>query len=893
MKSKKPTLILLVMLFLVGHTASGSPGNNPLSADPIAPTAVCDDHVNVSLTANGEAIVFAGTFDEGSNDNVCLSGVKVRRMGQSYAAYGPFVTIFCDDIGQTVMVELLAIDCSGNTNSCWSSVTVEDKLAPNLHCPPSQSVACHQSTDWDYVGSPTAIDNCGVASLLFTDQENTNSCGAGQIVRTWTATDNYGNTSSCTQTIYLYDNTPVEVHFPPDYTTYDCTSVDDLAPENLPAPFDRPEILYEDCELIATNYEDWVFTAASESCVKIIREWRVIDWCTYEYGGSTGIWSETQILKIQDTLPPVFTCPDDLIVPTSFTSCEASFTLPQPTDIQDCLPGVDVGAFGDLGNGFQFSGVPVGNYEMKYVLKDGCNNTSSCDITITVEDATAPTPVCLEGVTIALMQGGMNELWASGIEIGSSYDNCTDYSNLELRLGFQPAPGQAAPPVSDAITFTCDNLGMNVIALWVGDKAGNWGYCLTSAVVQDNAGVCSPDTTATDPMAAIAGRVYDFQGDKVPDTEVRLNGLDMAMTDTLGDYLFSEMPMGGSYEITAQKSDDPRDGITTGDLLTLARHLMGIDTIESPYQLAAADVDQSGTLDSDDIMMLHFILLGVQPDLADGLGWRFIPEAFTFPADSLMTIGYPESIQVDTLGADFLNGHFVAIKLGDVNGSAMEDTTATFASFENRGNLVAHLYVEDQRLQPGKRYQIPVYDPEGVAVNGGAVKFEHPELEILEVEEGTAKGVFSASTPNKSTTLSWTGSKGTEEPLFFLNVRSADPQGLKEQLSLSALSRTEVSGEEQVLALSFISSSARPDVEVLPNPFREELLLRYTLPASEEVKLQVWNTKGQRVLIQSRSAFGGVNEWILPAHQLKTPGTYFFRLSSKSLQHQGRLVRMP
>lgn len=180
----------------------------------------------------------------------------------------------------------------------------------------------------------------------------------------------------------------------------------------------------------------------------------MIDWCTYEYGGSTGIWSETQILKIQDTLPPVFTCPDDLLVPTSFTSCTASFTLPQPTDIQDCLPGVEVSAFGDLGSGFQYSGVLVGTYEMKYVLKDGCNNTSSCGITVTVEDATAPTPVCLEGVTIALMQGGMNELWVSDIEIGSSYDTITSPYQL------------AAADADQSGTLDSDDIMMLHFILW-------------------------------------------------------------------------------------------------------------------------------------------------------------------------------------------------------------------------------------------------------------------------------------------------------------------------------------------------------------------------------------------------------------------------------------------
>ena len=230
MRLKNRTPLFFCMWLFAIHLLNASP-----ASDPIAPTAICDDQVNVSLTSNGQAIVFAGTFDEGSNDNVCLSGVKVRRMGQSYDAYGPYVLFDCADIGQTVMVELLAIDCSGNTNSCWSAVQVEDKLAPSLNCPPIQSVPCHQSTDWDYVGAPETYDNCGVATLEFDDQENTNSCGSGQIVRVWTATDNYGNSNSCMQTINIFDNTPVEVNFPPDYTTYNCTTIEDLAPENLPA----------------------------------------------------------------------------------------------------------------------------------------------------------------------------------------------------------------------------------------------------------------------------------------------------------------------------------------------------------------------------------------------------------------------------------------------------------------------------------------------------------------------------------------------------------------------------------------------------------------------------------------------------------------------------------
>lgn len=133
----------------------------------------------------------------------------------------------------------------------------------------------------------------------------------------------------------------------------------------------------------------------------------------------------------------VFICLDDLFVFILFISCMASFMLFQFVDIQDCLFGVEVSVFGDFGSGFQYLGVLVGVYEMKYVLKDGCNNISSCEIIVIVEDVIVFILVCFEGVIIVLMQGGMNELWVFDIEVGSSYDNCMSYEYFELCLGFE------------------------------------------------------------------------------------------------------------------------------------------------------------------------------------------------------------------------------------------------------------------------------------------------------------------------------------------------------------------------------------------------------------------------------------------------------------------------
>lgn len=859
------------------------------------PTAVCDDQVNVSLTSNGQAIVFAGTFDEGSNDPYCLASVKVRRMDQPYAPFGPYVIFDCDDIGSLVAVELKATNCAGYSNTCWSYAMVEDKLPPVIHCPAPQHIPCQQIQNWDMLDQATATDNCGISSLTFVDQNNTNSCGTGVILRTWTAVDLYGKTASCTQTIHVFDNSYITVHFPPDYTTYDCATVADLQPNNLPAPFDKPQVTGGNCKLIATSFEDWVFTAAPPSCVKIIRQWKVLDWCSYnEYTGA-GLWTKNQILKIQDTVPPTFTCPDDLVVPTSLTSCLATVNLPQPTDIEDCLPNVQVSIHSDLGPGSTFTGVPIGEYEATYVLTDGCQNASSCKITITVEDRRAPSAICIEGLAIPLMQGGMAEVWASDYETGSSYDNCTPYGDLDFRLGRQPLPGQTVPPSSNVLTFTCDDVGLNIVALWAGDEAGNWGYCLTTAMVQDNRGVCTPPDTSVQ-MAMMAGWVRDFKGNDIPEVEVRVDSIYWDMTDSLGAYEFSTMPMGQAYTLSPRKDGHPRDGITTRDLLDVARYLMGVDTITNPYQLIAADVDGSGVIDNDDVMAINRLLLGIIPDdLPDSLIWRFVPAAFDFPTDTIL-LTPPQSIVIDSLNSDVEDAHFIGIRIGDVNGSFME-SAGSAQTIGNRSLATAPLLVSDLAVVPGEQIRLPISAGGASIWNGCLLALEHRGLRLLDLEPAAAEGMVFHPSEAGLTMMSWGSAKPLSadgQVLAYLHLEAERAGQLSRMLRLAPNSSAVIGQEltDAAVALHFeLAEEQAAPVSLFPNPFRDELFLRFQLPEAEEVHLMIWNASGQLVHEQRGSAQAGAHEWAIGGQRLGPAGLYFYQVSAGSWQHQGRLVR--
>jgi hypothetical protein len=111
--------------------------------------------------------------------------------------------VSCDDIGTPIEVTVFATDASGNIASCSVEVVVVDTMAPVLTCPEDVSVMVDPDgthTVADYIGSgeATATDNCTDPITDFTqDPAPGTVLGVGEWVVTFTATDEYGNVSTC------------------------------------------------------------------------------------------------------------------------------------------------------------------------------------------------------------------------------------------------------------------------------------------------------------------------------------------------------------------------------------------------------------------------------------------------------------------------------------------------------------------------------------------------------------------------------------------------------------------------------------------------------------------------------------------------------------------------
>ncbi|MEN8157589.1 MAG: hypothetical protein ABFS10_11620, partial [Bacteroidota bacterium] len=167
--------------------------------DAIAPIAACQD-VTVQLDATGNATIAVIDIDNGSSDNCGIASMTLD------------ITAFtCADAGANT-VTLTVLDGSGNSNTCTSTVTVEDNIAPTFSIPADITIYSDASCAYDASVGVTGdvtdeADNCGVGDATYVDVvDNTDPCNIA-ITRTWSLVDDNGTSAaSQDQTITVQDN---------------------------------------------------------------------------------------------------------------------------------------------------------------------------------------------------------------------------------------------------------------------------------------------------------------------------------------------------------------------------------------------------------------------------------------------------------------------------------------------------------------------------------------------------------------------------------------------------------------------------------------------------------------------------------------------------------------
>lgn len=573
----------------------------------------------------------------------------------------------CADIGNNI-VTLTVEDNAGNVTTCEATVTVLDTLIPSITCPADAMVTCDTDvSDLSQFGVPVAADNCSIDSISEIVVESLNNCGVGIITRTFTAFDPSGNVVSCVQVINVGSMedimTESDINWPSaTVQSFECVSADSLqifgeALVNPPNPA---------CANFSVNYSDIDLNPNSICPDSIQRTWTVIDSCEFDATGA-GVFDFVQLLIVSDTTAPVINAPD-----TVFVECDS--LLEYIVEVSDC--NLDT-VFNDSPFAFDNSGpdisgmYPDDTIPVTITAIDICGNVKTQVVWVgTGPDITPPFFDCMK-IIVNLDDNGevtvnVEDLFVSG------HDNCTD--SIDLILVFMDFWEEGGPlgDTFPSITFTCMDTGENVVYLALIDEAGNFAPCISIITVLDPLNACGNNI-----MGLVSGDIYTEQKLGIEDVQMELQGPDnmyYANGDAYGAYAFIPLEFNSGYHLlTPYKQGYPLDGVSTLDIVYIQQHIMGLNALGSPYKHIAADVNQSGSITSADILELKKLILGIYGEFKKGNNWRFVDAdyIFTDPSDPLKEY-FPENYEIWKFEQN-IHKDFIGVKLGDVNDSYTND----------------------------------------------------------------------------------------------------------------------------------------------------------------------------------------------------------------------------
>ncbi|MEL7020308.1 MAG: hypothetical protein AAGK47_01750, partial [Bacteroidota bacterium] len=497
--------------------------------DRTPPQVICGENIRISLDDEGTAQLFPENIDDGSRDNCALAQLEVYRLDspcRGTETPAEFTVFDCCDIANSpISVVLRVTDTAGNYNECTVNVSVEDQRPPDIICPADKTVNCLSDiADLTIAGQAYGADNCESFTISYTDDlSKLNSCDLGVVERTWTITSTTGASTSCMQRIDIYNEYPFDgtrdITWPADVVSDNCSS--EQTPEFTGAPIFRSTT----CNEIYATYKDDVFRDVDDACIKILREWRVLDWCQYGTP-DTSEWIYYQSIRLVDTTPPIFMECKDVEICNTDTDCATAADL-SVRFVDNCahetldqlLWEVDLWADGQRDAGANAYGTgqntthiyPNGTHRITYIASDDCGNRSECSFEFTVKDCTPPTSICVSGYTTSLNTNGAVIVDIAPLVSSASFDNCTN--SEDLRFSFSSS--------LDDVTraYNCNNQGTHPIQVWTTDLAGNQSFCETSITIYDPNERC-PDP---EPMAQLSGIIRDEQNRVMQGVEVYAN----------------------------------------------------------------------------------------------------------------------------------------------------------------------------------------------------------------------------------------------------------------------------------------------------------------------------------------------------------------------------------
>ncbi len=884
---RTPGEVLLVRLFEFGNNATG-----PVNICAFSPALVCD------LVVTSEA----------STDETCLDAEDGTITITTSTSFGPVTYNLTGPVNLTNSTGMFtglpqgtytytATDdgfpaAAGDCSVMGGPITIAgDGIAPVVTCPTASTLDCNAvpeaatSVDEFVAQGGSISDACPIVSLSSVDIAVGDICpttGQQIITRTYSATDNSGNVGTCAQTFTIINSTsgPVITSIPLDQTV-DC-EVNAFPQMNL---FSAEG----DCSGAVTLSVTEMPIIGNPGCnnSRIQFMYTAMDGC-----GRTANHIQTYTLANEGP---------------QFVSFNEICRIESPADLAARQAQFDEFAeLASVNTSCVESTVTItNNFNPNFFINQNCANPF-----ISVDNATAYQIVTFRAtdncgrfgtetalVVIVDTEGpvvtGSVASATAECNSGNLQGDYTTWANFQISTLLAEDAGS---PGTESISYSPLTANTNCaggsatteVTFTATDACGNATTLSANYVIFDSGVVAT---------ATVSGTLMTEEDEAIELAEVEVDGYmnNMLMTNSEGFYQFDLMTA-QNYAISPSRNDNPLNGITTYDLILLGQHLLELNTLDSPYKLIAADVNESGSITALDLIELRRMILLLDDQFSAGKSWTFVDANYVFPdPTNPFATTYPTVYNINNLTTGQV-ADFIGVKLGDLNGSA---SAAFLQSGDTRSNDgILNVKLEDEMLQAGQTYDLAftASDFKDVAGFQFTLDFAADYLQVLdyqgsELSKMSADNFGFAKANQGKVTVSWNETTAInmadDATLFTMSFTALKDAQLSEVMAInSSLTASEAYQADlrKDVTLDFGKTIANGNEFALlqnrPNPFNNETLIAFNLPEMTTATLTIYDVAG-RVLKQQKGDFNkGYNEITISRAELSGSGLLYYQLET-------------
>ncbi len=389
----------------------------------------------------------------------------------------------------------------------------------------------------------------------------------------------------------------------------------------------------------------------------------------------------------------------------------------------------------------------------------------------------------------------------------------------------------------------------------------------------------------------VSGNIATELGEPVSD--VHLGGV---KSQSDGKFQAS-IPGCGPFSLTPYRNDNPLNGITTFDLVLISKHILGIEPLGSPYKMLAADANRSNSITTFDIVALRKLILGIDDTLAGNQSWRFVRKDFVFPNPGNPFAGtLPELIEAQLQTAPLTGLNFTAIKVGDVNNTAVPNALGPNLE-RTLGNWP--LAVEDRDFQENEKVEAVF---QGNKIDLAALQFslnfdpEALEFEaVLPLGEDISMANFATNRSEEgivSVAIAANPGETISQAALFKVVFKAKKAGkLRQAFHIGNWPTAALAFRENGEALlpTLWESAQGPSPAFAPNPLGiAGTWLNVGHETAADETLEIYDAQGKLVFLKPIAGPARIH---VAREAFPAPGAYYWRLRTGG--QSGRLVFAP